>query len=493
LFATQKTWALLKAGSNNQQEGLNYIEALATVNAANTNQVCGKSDWSLPSITQLQSLATEELNSFDKIDDSVFSNHNDEGSFSGDVLINRFGYWSADIDQTDASKIMVYSFAEYISYPGQPSITTSIINDDSLGNSYTIAARLYREDTITPVPTVTNIDQDGRRALADNSNSTCIRIGDQVWTQHKIIVDNNQDVEGSNIASTLTRLISHNSDSGMCGVTNWDLPTAQQFTAMAINKSLNFNHKDSGNSYGDYWLKEVDGSRRFVFDIRTLEKSTYAKYSSDDYSFRAVGSTSGTTPDALPIPAAPTNGQVDDINNTFSWDYVTGYTSDTDYEFSLDSGTSWDSVVSLPLDVGDYLFEVGSIQVRVKAVDGNSNTGLTLASTEAYSGAIGCFGADATEIDGICYRYYAEEKNWSSAKAFCEADSASLVSKEYANFNSLGNNLILDSSKKYWLLEDDHQYSSYAYYLYKSTSNWQAINHSGTTGKSSAYPFICAK
>lgn len=490
LFATQKTWALLKADSNNQQQGLNYIEALAVVNAANTDQVCGKDDWSLPSIAQLQSLATEEFNSFNKIDDSVFSNHNDKGSFSGDELINRFGYWSRDIDQTNANEIMAYSFAEYLSYPGQASITTSVTNDDTLENSYTIAARLYREDTITPVPTVTNIDQDGRRALADNSNSTCVRIGDQVWTQHKVIVDNNQDVEGSDIASTLTRLNSHNSEAGLCGVTNWDLPTAQQFTAMAMDKSLDFNHKDSGNSYGDYWLKEVDGSKRFVFDIRTLEKSTYAKYSSDDYSFRAVGTTSGTIPDALPIPAAPTNGQVDDVNNTFNWDSVTGFTSDTDYEFSLDSGTNWNPVVSLPLDVGDYLFEVGSIQVRVKAVDGNNNTGLTLASTEAYSGAIGCFGTGATQIDGICYRYYAEEINWSSAKAFCEADSASLVSKNYGDFTTLAQALSLDSSKKYWLLERYKTYS-YAYSLRMSSSIW-----SSDDANSPYYykqPFICAK
>jgi hypothetical protein len=477
LFATQKTWALLESGSDNQQDGVNFIEAKSMVSNANSISLCGKSDWLLPTTQQLISLSTKQVfTGTDGIDTSVFINHIGKKSrFNGSNLATRYGYWTNIPDAKNAAKQQVYSFPEYIGHPGQAAIKASIENDNTLDTNATIVTRLFREDAITPVLTVTNIDQDGRRALVDNSNSTCIRIGDQVWTQHKITVDNNQDVGGSDIASTLTRLNSHNSEKGMCGVTNWDLPTAQQFTAMAMDKSLDFNHKDSGNSYGDYWLKEVDGNKRFVFDIRTLEKSTYAKYSSDDYSFRAVGTTSGIIPDALPIPAAPANGQVDDVNNTFSWDYVTGFTSDTDYEFSLDSGTNWNPVVSLPLDVGDYLFEVGSIQVRVKAVDGNNNTGLTLASTEAYSGAIGCFGTGATQIEGICYRYYAEEINWSSAKAFCEADSASLVSKNHGDFTTLAQALSLDSSKKFWLLERYKTYS-YAYSLRMSSSIWSSDN-----------------
>ncbi len=493
LSAENKMWALLESASDNQVNGINYIEALASVTQANNNQLCGKDDWSLPSLSQLQSLATEELNSFDKIDDAVFINHNDDGNFSGDQLINRFGYWSKDIDSSNANQIQVYSFAEYISHPGQAAISTSVINDDTLADGYTIAARLYREDRISPAPAVTKIDEDGRRALTDDSNSACIRIGDQVWTQHKLVIDQDQEVRGSDLEALITRLNSHNSDTGMCGVTDWSLPTSAQLTRMAIDKHLPFIHKDSGNSYGDYWLSETEAAYRFVFDIRTLEKSSYARSSSYEYSFRAVGTISGAIPDALPVPVAPMNGVVDDINDTFSWDYVVGFTSATDYEFSLDSGASWNPVVSLPLDVGDYLFEVGSIRVRVKAVDGNNNTGLSLISTEAYTGAIGCFGVNATEIDGICYRYYAEEKNWSSAKAFCETDSASLVSKDYANFNNLGNNLALESSNRYWLLEEDHRYSGYAYYLYNSSNNWQAINHSGTIGKSRSYSFICAK
>jgi hypothetical protein len=337
---------------------------------------------------------------------------------------------------------------------------------------------------------VTKLDDIGRRALADDSNSACIRIGDQVWTQHKLAIDQDQEVKGSDLEALIIRLNSHNDDDGMCGITDWSLPTTAQLTRMAIDKTLPFTHKDSGNSYGDYWLIETEAAYRFVFDIRTLEKSSYSRSSSYEYSFRAVGTTSGEVQDALPVPAAPINGVVDDVNDIFSWDYVTGFTSATDYEFSINSGRDWNPVSSKPQAIGDVTLTIGAVQVRVKELADSHNSGQILSSTETYSGAAGCFGADASaEIAGICYSRHDNGKSWDDAKVFCEANNSNLVSKSHADFANLATELSLDASKKYWLLEPD-SYPGYAYSLRKSGSSWRPGNY---THDSTQQSFICAK
>lgn len=497
IFATNKIWALLKANSNNQQDGINFIEAQAMVSNANTNKLCGKNDWTLPTTQQLISLSTKLVSSnVDGIDKTAFINHiGNENRFSGTDLSTRYGYWTSLVDANNANKQQAFSFPEY-GNSRETSITGSIENNNTLDINATIIARLYREEKINPVPTVTAIDSEGRRALTDGSNTVCLRIGngtnDQVWSKHNTIVDNNADVKGSDIESTLNRLNSHNSDAGICGVTNWVIPTTEQFTAMAMDKSLDFNHKDSGNTYGDYWLNEVDGSYRHVFDIRKLEKHSSARYSSNEYSFRALGTASGNIPAALPIPLAPTNGSVNDTDNNFSWDNVEGYTAANTYEISVDAGKSWSDVTNNPQNVGDFLLPAGNVQVRVKANQGINNTGLTLSSLEAYTGATPCFGQGATEIDGKCYRLY-DEKNWGDAKQFCEDEGASLVSKDFSDFNTLGSNLTLNASKNYWLLEPDG--TSYAYHFYKHYSgDWRAITSTiYSTSISNQYKFICVK
>jgi hypothetical protein len=499
LLSTNRIWSLLKPGSDNQQEGVNYIEAQNMVSNANSNNLCGQTDWVLPSIQQLVSLSTGVAftNTYG-IDKSVFINHiGKESRFNGNDLSIRYGYWSSQADTLDSSKQQAYSYPDYIGHPGQPAVKASIENDTSLSPNSTIVARLYREEKINPAPMITELDIDGRRALADGSNTVCVRIGngdnDQVWTTHHAEVDNNEDVNGTDITNTLTRLSEHNAAAGLCGITNWGLPTAQQLTQLTSDKVFNFTHKDSGNSYGDYWLNEVDGSSRYVFDIRELEISSSAVYASSysGYSLRAIGTTSEPIADTLPIPIAPSNTIEDDTNNTFGWTYVPGFETSELYEYSLDEGISWSFVTSNPQPIGDYLFPSGNVQVRVKAANGINNPGQALISTSDYSGAVPCLGSNATEIDGTCYRLYTK-KNWNDAKLFCESINASLVSKEFSNFNIIGNNLGLNESKKYWLLEPDG--SSYAYHFYNDSSgNWKATDNWGSTSTSNTYEFICAK
>lgn len=64
-------------------------------------------------------------------------------------------------------------------------------------------------------------------------------------------------------------------------------------------------------------------------------------------------------------PSAPTNGLVNDALNTFTWDWVDGFNSDSDYEYRVD-GAVWTTVQSKPLQLEDKVYAVGSLEVRVK-------------------------------------------------------------------------------------------------------------------------------
>lgn len=90
-----------------------------------------------------------------------------------------------------------------------------------------------------------------------------------------------------------------------------------------------------------------------------------------------------------PTPAAPTNPDVDDVNNTFGWTNVPGFASYTDYEYRVKNGSSWSAWTACtanPQPVGDNAYAIGGVEVRVKAADGR-NAGYALASDEAFTKA----------------------------------------------------------------------------------------------------------
>lgn len=67
-----------------------------------------------------------------------------------------------------------------------------------------------------------------------------------------------------------------------------------------------------------------------------------------------------------PQPASPSNGQVNDAQNTFNWDWVSGFTNPSDYELRIESG-SWQTVSAKPVIVEDRDYAIGDLEVRVKS------------------------------------------------------------------------------------------------------------------------------
>ncbi|SGZ10733.1 Putative uncharacterized protein [Moritella viscosa] len=83
-------------------------------------------------------------------------------------------------------------------------------------------------------------------------------------------------------------------------------------------------------------------------------------------------------------PAAPNSISVDDANNTFDWDFVATIEELTRYEYSLDSGATWQTIEHKPQGINDIDLAVGALQVRLGEFE-NASAGLVARSTQAFS------------------------------------------------------------------------------------------------------------
>ncbi|WP_448104744.1 hypothetical protein [Pedobacter panaciterrae] len=90
---------------------------------------------------------------------------------------------------------------------------------------------------------------------------------------------------------------------------------------------------------------------------------------------------------ALPTPAAPTSPVNDNSARTFDFTYTSGYTNISNYEYSLDGGTTIVAATVKPIVVGNIAYAIGQVRVRVKAVAGVNNAGAWLSNTVAFTAA----------------------------------------------------------------------------------------------------------
>lgn len=85
-----------------------------------------------------------------------------------------------------------------------------------------------------------------------------------------------------------------------------------------------------------------------------------------------------------PPPDAPTAGVVDDDNDTFDWTNNPLFTALGDYEYTLNGGSSYNTVTAKPIVVGDIDKAIGQVGVRVKAA-GAAPASATLYNASAFN------------------------------------------------------------------------------------------------------------
>lgn len=168
-------------------------------------------------------------------------------------------------------------------------------------------------------------------------------------------------------------------------VVNFNPTTGGQFTAAnaeELKNVINAN-ADALDSKADLGSDgKIDPSNLQTIYFEGLEGSGTAE---DPYRF--TGSSSGGGGNIT--PPAPTAGVVDDSANTFNFTYATGYTNNSDYEYSINNG-AYQTVTAKPISVGDIAISSGQLRVRVKAATGrNSSAALTNSAPFTVAGGGG--------------------------------------------------------------------------------------------------------
>jgi hypothetical protein len=132
-------------------------------------------------------------------------------------------------------------------------------------------------------------------------------------------------------------------------------------------------------SYADF---DLSPSTTYYYRVKAI---------AGGYTASAWDTESATTASGgLITPPAPSNGIVNDVNDTFDFTFASGYTSSlSDYEYTLDGGTTWNSVGTKPIAIGNIAKAIGQVGVRVKGVTGTRNPSSPLYNTVAFTVAAG--------------------------------------------------------------------------------------------------------
>jgi uncharacterized protein YjdB len=126
-----------------------------------------------------------------------------------------------------------------------------------------------------------------------------------------------------------------------------------------------------GQTHYEFTVEESTKDKPYIFVVKAVDKR--------DNALPAEVSTDTA------VPAAPTLPVVDDGYNTFGWTNVPGYSEPSNYEYSVDGGTSWKDVTANPQPVGDGDYAAGTVMVRVKADEAKGMAaGLALASDKPF-------------------------------------------------------------------------------------------------------------
>ena len=96
-----------------------------------------------------------------------------------------------------------------------------------------------------------------------------------------------------------------------------------------------------------------------------------------------AGSGSGSAASSLPVGTAPTSFVVDDNINTAGFTAASG-TLATDYEYSINGGSSYYTVTANPIAIGDVALAVGTVKIRSKATSSHTVSS-TISNASAYT------------------------------------------------------------------------------------------------------------
>ena len=499
-----RIWSLMEKGTTGSVDnvayadssGRNLTQAGGLQALYNSEAICGFSDWSIPTMDLLKSLATVDYsNSYTTIDSSVFPHH--QGVSTG-----YYYYWSNQSASSDSKHTLYQYKSDHSGYGDETTLSNAV---DGFGEeNYLTFARLYRQKQQQLLDNDGNVVTDIADAYCAKDQSGLIwqlpktyDVSSRYQTVAKITgLNDDGTVESNNIANELNI-----APQPLCGKTNWQLPTLAQLQELYASP---LNH----NFFQHWAVTSDDNYDKDHYLARDLNSSSYnlcLAISGSDSSCRRKNY-NGAPPyqytymmisePTKPVPAAPTNGVVVDTAdiNSFGWDNVSGFTNPSNYQYTVDGAVNWLDVSANPQPLSDRNITAGDVQVRIKAQPLQYlPVGNVLASVIDFTSLKTCA---SYEQDGLCYTLSSTTKNHGDATADCQANGAELVSKDSGVvIMDLVNGLSLDSNASYWLKETQApSHPNYAYSIrYDSwyTPSWSV--DSASKKLHTEQPFICVQ
>lgn len=99
-------------------------------------------------------------------------------------------------------------------------------------------------------------------------------------------------------------------------------------------------------------------------------------------------------------PEAPSSIMVNDVANTLDWNFNPNYSYITDYEYSLDGGSTWTSCTTKPISVGNVNIAAGDAKIRTRALTSRFK-GAEASSTSAFT-----FSTDVASLEDAGIRIF---------------------------------------------------------------------------------------
>lgn len=270
----QRIWTLLKDGLPNGADDLAFdasgagiasvMGAGGLVESTNITQLCGRSDWALPSKGQLTSLETGTVNGGDTIDVNVFPHHlalnpkyDTNRWLSGSLPETKFWYWAAEERSSDEQKTYHYR---------------TVNNNSSSGSELkqgdedeVVLGRLVSEIKLS----YQLLDSVGD-ATTNSDTAVCAYQPDTKLTWQLFNTDD-LGVRQKKYADVLLEVSQLNSNS-LCGKDNWRVPESTELVGLLpLDRSVfRFNDTAAYSSYRCYVANEENRwGRQLCFDMTT--------------------------------------------------------------------------------------------------------------------------------------------------------------------------------------------------------------------------------
>lgn len=217
-------WRLLKDGSDDLKNRQDFVAAQALMAEANTNNWCGKTNWSLPTVKQLGSLNTLDDDKgpyYDTtIDPAVFVNYaGSEDKYGSSDAFKRYWQWTSVAG--NAGEKLAYTFNTDGYYKAE---TLSLDAADTLESGYLVFARLV---SFTAPPSKFEMLNVAGEVTTSADEWVCSRHKDNglIWLRES-------KMPQAGVARELAEAKAEIEMVNVCGSSDWRLPSVAELQAL---------------------------------------------------------------------------------------------------------------------------------------------------------------------------------------------------------------------------------------------------------------------